>query len=118
MTMTKVLALLFRCALGALVVATLAVAFKWSLFISVLGTMLLTAVSAFVPGLVGKIGMAETMRLALFAAGLVAMAAPTAVFFAMGPTAGAVLAFVVAYTLINIMAVGIEASARAVVTAN
>ena len=113
MTMTKVLALLFRCALGALVVATLAVAFKWSLFVSVLGAMLLTAFSAFLPGLAGKVGLAETMRLALFAAGLVAMAAPTAVLFNIGLATGAALAFVIAYVAINIMAIGTESSARA-----
>ncbi len=113
MTMAKVLALLLRCALGALVVATLAVAFKWSLLVSVLGTMVLTAVSAFLSGLVGKVGMAETMRLALFAAGLVAMAAPTAVFFNMGAVVGAALAFAVANLAINVMAMGAEAPARA-----
>ena len=113
MTIAKVLVLLLRCALGALIVATLAVAFKWSLLVSVLGTMVLTAVSAFLPGFVAKVGMAETMRLALFAAGLVAMAAPTAVFFTMGPAAGAALAFVIAYVTINIMAVGIETSVGA-----
>lgn len=113
MTMAKFLALLFRCALGALIVATLAVAFKWSLSVSVVGTMVLTAGSAFLPGLVGKVGIAETIRLALFAAGLVAMAAPSAVFFAMGPASGAALAFVIAYVSINWMAIGIEATAGA-----
>ncbi len=113
MTMTKVLLLLLRCALGVVIIATLAVAFKWSLSVSVVGTMVLTAVSAFLPGLVGKVSMAERMRLALFAAGLVAMAAPSAVFFFMGPASGAALAFVIAYVSINWMAIGIEATAGA-----
>lgn len=75
--------------------------------------MVLTAVSAFLPGFVAKVGMAETMRLALFAAAVVAMAAPTAVLFNIGLATGAALAFVIAYVTINIMAVGIEASVGA-----
>ena len=113
MTMAKVLALFFRCAAGSFVVATLALAFKWSLTISVLGTMFLTAVGAFLPGLVARVGMAERMRLALFAAGLVSLVAPSAVFFFVGPASGAALAFAIAYLSINCMAIGIEAAALA-----